>query len=84
MRASTNIQSLVLRLRKDESGVITTEYAFLIAFVAIIAAIGMAVLGEDLQGYFTALGDGMEAIGDSLLDPPDVDGNGGGGIDGGN
>ena len=40
MYALTYLQSLALRLRKDKSGAVATEYAFLIAFIAIVAAIG--------------------------------------------
>ncbi len=32
------LQSLALRLRKDGSDAVATEYAFLIAFIAIVAA----------------------------------------------
>ena len=43
MRAFTCIQSLALRLRKDEAGAIATEYAFLAAFIVIVAAFLMTL-----------------------------------------
>ena len=38
MYGSAYLQSLALRLRNDESDAVATEYAFLIAFIAIVAA----------------------------------------------
>ena len=38
MYALAYLQTLALRLRKDESDAVATEYAFLIAFIAIVAA----------------------------------------------
>ncbi len=56
MYALAYLQSLALRLRKNESGAVATEYAFLIAFIAIVAALGMVLLGENLRDFFTARG----------------------------
>ena len=46
------LQALALRLRKDESGAVATEYAFLVAFIAIVAALGMVVTALALVIYF--------------------------------
>ncbi len=56
MYALTYLQSLALRLRKDKSGAVATEYAFLIAFIAIVAALGMVLLGENLSAFFNDIG----------------------------
>ncbi len=56
MYALAYLQSLALRLRKNESGAVATEYAFLIAFIAIVAALGMVLLGENLRDFFTDIG----------------------------
>ncbi len=56
MYALAYLQSLTLRLRKDDSGAVATEYAFLIAFIAIVAATGMTLLGENLSVFFNAIG----------------------------
>ena len=49
------LRRLLRRLVAVESGAVAAEYAFLIAFISILAAIGMVVLGDDLQDYFQAL-----------------------------
>ena len=56
MYALTYLQTLALRLRKDKSGAVATEYAFLIAFIAIVAATGMTLLGENLSAFFNDIG----------------------------
>ena len=57
------------RLRKDESGAVATEYAFLIAFIAIVAAIGMVLLGHNLALFFEAIGDALAGAGTNIPDP---------------
>ena len=66
MRALTYIQILALRLRKDESGAVATEYAFLIAFIAIVAAIGMSLLGANLSAFFNDIGAALQNAGDAI------------------
>ncbi len=56
MYALTYLQILALRLRQDKSGAVATEYAFLIAFIAIVAALGMVLLGENLSAFFNDIG----------------------------
>ena len=56
MRAFSYLQLMALRLRKDKSGAVATEYAFLIAFIAIVAAIGMVLLGDNLSAFFNDIG----------------------------
>ncbi len=68
MRAFTYIQSLALRLRKDETGAVATEYAFLIAFIAIVVATGMTLLGENLSAFFNDIGLALANAGDAI--PP--------------
>ncbi len=70
MRAFTYIQSLALRLRKDESGAVATEYAFLIAFIAIVAATGMTLLGENLSVFFNDIGLALANAGDAIPSLP--------------
>ena len=60
------LQSLALRLRKDKSGAVATEYAFLIAFIAIVAAIGMVLLGDNLSAFFNDIGVALENAGDQI------------------
>jgi len=68
MYALTYLQMLALRLRKDDSGAVATEYAFLIAFIAIVAATGMTLLGENLSIFFNDIGLALANAGDAI--PP--------------
>ncbi len=68
MHALTYLQSLALRLRKDRSGAVATEYTFLIAFIAIVAALGMVLLGNNLSAFFNDIGDALSGTGDNI--PP--------------
>ena len=69
MRAFYYLQLMALRLRKDKSGAVATEYAFLIAFIAIVAAIGMVLLGDNLSAFFNDIGVALEGAGDNIPDP---------------
>ncbi len=62
MYALTYLQLLALRLRKDKSVAVATEYAFLIAFIAIVAAIGMTLLGQNLSAFFNAIGVALQNV----------------------
>ncbi len=66
MYALTYLQSLALRLRKDKSGAVATEYAFLIAFIAIVAAVGMVLLGENLSAFFNDIGLALDNAGGAI------------------
>ena len=68
MFALTFLQQMALRLRKDESGAVATEYAFLIAFIAIVAALGMVLLGENLSAFFNDIGVALDGAGAAI--PP--------------
>ncbi len=69
MRTFTYLQLMALRLRKDKSGAVATEYAFLIAFIAIVAAIGMALLGQNLSAFFNAIGTALQDMAANLPQP---------------
>jgi len=69
MYALTYLQLLALRLRKDKSGAVATEYAFLIAFIAIVAAIGMTLLGQNLSAFFNAIGTALQDMAANLPQP---------------
>ncbi len=66
MYALIKLQSLAMRLRKDQSGAVATEYAFLIAFISIVAAIGMVLLGDNLSNFFNDIGVALENAGDAI------------------
>ncbi len=66
MRTFTYLQLMALRLRKDKSGAVATEYAILIAFIAIVAAIGMSLLGQYLSAFFNAMGVAVQNAVDAI------------------
>lgn len=45
----------------DEEGAVATEYALLIVFIALLAAVGMIVLGQGLSGLFAGIGSALNA-----------------------
>jgi Flp pilus assembly pilin Flp len=46
-------------VKRDKRGAVAAEYAFLIAFIGIVAAIGMVSLGTGLLNYFDAFGNAI-------------------------
>jgi Flp pilus assembly pilin Flp len=56
MRTLICLHDVIHRLNRDTRGAIATEYTFLIAFVAILAALGMVLLGTELNEYFAKIG----------------------------
>jgi Flp pilus assembly pilin Flp len=53
----------------SKSGAVATEYAFLIAFIAIVAAIGMVLLGDNLSAFFNDIGVALDGAGSNIPDP---------------
>ena len=70
MYALTCLQTIALRLRKDKSGAVATEYAFLIAFIAIVAATGMTLLGTNLSAFFNDIGVALDNAGAAIPSLP--------------
>ncbi len=44
------------RLWKNKLAAVATEYAFIIAFISIVSATGMTLLGNNLSGFFSDIG----------------------------
>ncbi len=63
------LQILLGRLAKSKAGAVATEYAFLIAFIAIVAAIGMVLLGNNLSAFFNDIGTALTDISANLPEP---------------
>ena len=53
MRRCDFCRVLFGRFLKDMSGAVATEYAFVIAFIAVVAAAGMSVQGVSLRDFFS-------------------------------
>lgn len=56
MHALFYLHQVIFRYRRERRGAIAAEYAFLLAFIAIVAAAGMLVFGDGLVTYFSAMG----------------------------
>ena len=69
MHGVTYLQTMLLPLAKDTSGAVATEYAFLIAFVSIVAAFGMLILGDNMGAFFNDIGEALQGAGDNIPDP---------------
>jgi len=69
MSAFAYVQALFFRLMVVNSGAAAAEYTFLIAFISILAAIGMLVLGDDIKGYFEDLATALEDAAEPTPDP---------------
>ena len=68
MHIAVLIQTTLHRYATNKSGAVATEYAFLIAFIAIVAATGMTLLGDNLSAFFNDLGVALANAGDAI--PP--------------
>ncbi len=64
-------------IRKDD-GAVATEYAFLVVFVAIAGAFGMAVLGDDLASSFHDIGTSINEMTEAAVSLFDCGNEGGG------
>ena len=69
MHDMSRLKFAILRFAKSKSGAVATEYAFLIAFIAIVAAIGMVLLGQNLSAFFFEIGTALTDISGNLPDP---------------
>lgn len=69
MGAFAYVQALFFRLMVVNSGAAAAEYAFLIAFIAILAAVGMVLLGDDLKVYFEDLATSLDNAAVPIPDP---------------
>lgn len=57
----TKVKTFFSNLYRNEDGAVATEYALLIVFIALLAAVGMIVLGQGLSTLFTGLGDTLKS-----------------------
>jgi Flp pilus assembly pilin Flp len=44
------------RLWHDNLGATATEYAFIVAFISIVSATGMVVMGNNLSSFYNTIG----------------------------
>ena len=51
----------LINLRKQEKGQDLTEYALLVALIAIVVVLAVTFFGEEVSDFFAALGDTVES-----------------------
>ncbi len=56
MNVIIHLSSLARRYVTGQLGAVAVEYAFLTAFIAIVAAVGMVLVGPELQEFFIDTG----------------------------
>ncbi len=69
IRGFVYVQAQFFRLMVATSGAAAAEYTFLIAFISILAAIGMVLLGDDLKVYFEDLATALDNAAAPTPDP---------------
>lgn len=60
----------------DKSGAVATEYAFVISFIAIVAAAGMVVMGNNLSSFYDDVGSALTEMACSMPDTASENGQG--------
>lgn len=68
-RLTARLQWLAYRLAVSDVGAVAAEYTFLIAFISILAAIGMVLMGGDLRDYFQAMATALNNASQPTPDP---------------
>lgn len=63
MFGMTCLSLIIRRYVTGNSGAVAVEYAFLAAFIAIVAAAGMVLVGPELQEFFTDTGSAVLGAG---------------------
>lgn len=53
------VKTFFSNLYRNEDGAVATEYALLIVFIALLAAVGMIVLGQGLSTMFSGIGNAL-------------------------
>ena len=51
------IQTLIDRIRTEETGASMVEYALLVVLIAIIAIVAISFAGSEISGTFSTIGD---------------------------
>jgi pilus assembly protein Flp/PilA len=53
----------LMRFVKDESGVTAIEYGLIAAAIGLMLVVAMPIISGQLQGVFTAIGNGLSGAG---------------------
>ena len=77
-KISSRLHTLVRRIIKASRGAVATEYAFIMAFIALVGATGFVLVGDGLVTYFDGISRTVESAGTNMPNPLGGGGNGGG------
>jgi Flp pilus assembly pilin Flp len=66
----------IRRLWKNTLGATATEYAFIIAFIAIVASAGMSILGVNLSEFYNSIGSALSEMSCRMPDTASDNGSG--------
>jgi len=67
MRLLASLQRIIWDIKEDHAGAVSAEYAFLLAFIAIVATLGMVLIGPSIADYFEAV---TRTVPDTSVIPP--------------
>ena len=62
--------NLLVGFVREDSGQDLVEYAFLIVFIALVAAVGLNALGIGLNGFYTSIATAVSGVGSPSLPTP--------------
>ena len=65
MNTIIHFSVLIHRLATDKFGAVAVEYALLAAFVSIVAAVGMVLVGPEMSAFFNDTGGAVLDAGSS-------------------
>jgi Flp pilus assembly pilin Flp len=64
------MSNVLMRFVRDDSGQDLVEYAFLIVFIALVAAVGLNQLGFELNEFYTAIATAVGGVGPTTPPTP--------------
>jgi Flp pilus assembly pilin Flp len=64
------MSNLFVRFVRDDSGQDLVEYAFLIVFIALVAAAGLNLLGVELNSFYSDIATAVGSIGPTTPPTP--------------
>ena len=64
------MQNFLTKLWNDESGQDLVEYALLVAFIALVAVVGVVALGGNIRDLFESTGEALDGVNTTVPDVP--------------
>jgi Flp pilus assembly pilin Flp len=64
------MSNVLVRFMREDSGQDLVEYAFLIVFIALVAAVGLNALGVQLNTFYDNIATTLGTVGPPAVPPP--------------